>query len=125
MRSTLRLWAPVVAWAAVIFMFSSLSGPAPARIARIPDWVTHSIVFGILSFLVCRALSGNRPIPLGAALLGVVLCTLYGISDEWHQSFVAGRESSGFDVLKDLAGAILGAAAYVKLGPSRIRRTTS
>jgi len=37
----------------------------------------------------------------------VLVATLYGISDEWHQGFVHGRDASGFDVLADAAGALL------------------
>jgi len=37
----------------------------------------------------------------------VLVATLYGMSDEWHQSFVHGRDASGFDVLADAAGALL------------------
>lgn len=41
------------------------------------------------------------------ALVCICFCALYGASDEWHQSFVAGRDASFFDWLADLFGALL------------------
>jgi len=41
------------------------------------------------------------------ALLAVVFCMLYGASDEWHQSFVSGRDASLLDWLADSIGALL------------------
>ena len=34
---------------------------------------------------------------------------MYGISDEFHQSFIQGRDSSWLDVMADGAGGYLGA----------------
>jgi VanZ family protein len=39
-------------------------------------------------------------------LLGV----LYGAGDEWHQSFISGRDASGQDLIADGAGTLLGLA---------------
>ncbi len=44
-------------------------------------------------------------------LAGAVFCSLYGLSDEWHQSFVAGRESSALDWLADTLGGLCGGLA--------------
>jgi VanZ family protein len=38
---------------------------------------------------------------------------LYGVSDEWHQSFVAGRNPSAADLAADVAGIVLGYTAVV------------
>lgn len=35
-------------------------------------------------------------------------CSIYGLSDEWHQSFVVGRESSALDWLADSLGGLCG-----------------
>jgi VanZ family protein len=106
----LRLWGPVVVWMAVIFRASSASELGPA--GRIPDWLTHGSAYLLLSVLICRALAGGfrRPLGAAAAVLAVMIAGAYGVSDEWHQSFVPGRDASAADVAKDLAGASLGAA---------------
>jgi VanZ family protein len=108
----LRLWGPVLGWMAVIFYASSRSDTG--ALGRIPDWITHGTAYFILGALLGRALAGGfdrRLSPL-AALLAVGLGTAWGLSDEWHQSFVPGRDASGWDVAKDLAGCSLAAAVH-------------
>ena len=41
------------------------------------------------------------------AILAIVFCSAYGASDEWHQSFVQGRDASVYDWLADTSGAFL------------------
>ena len=41
------------------------------------------------------------------AIVVILFCTLYGISDEYHQSFIPGRFDSVWDVLADGLGALL------------------
>ena len=105
-------WALVVAWMAVVFFFSSLSHPGLA--ARALDWISHPIEYGVGAVLVCRALEGGRPRPLTAstALTATLLTTAYGVTDEYHQSFVPGRTSDPADVAKDFAGAAAACAFY-------------
>ena len=105
-------WALVVAWMAVVFFFSSLSHLGLA--AQTPDWISHPVEYGIGAVLVCRALEGGRRRPLTAstALTAIVLTTAYGVTDEYHQSFVPGRTSDPMDVVKDLAGAAAGSLLY-------------
>ncbi|WP_234553521.1 VanZ family protein [Thermus caliditerrae] len=46
---------------------------------------------------------------LGRFLPAFLLAALYGALDEWHQSFVPGREAFGLDLLADALGAWAGA----------------
>lgn len=46
--------------------------------------------------------------------LPLLIISLWGISDEIHQSFVPGRSASVFDWMADTLGALLGALVYVK-----------
>ena len=112
MPRPLRLWGPVAAWMALIFAVSSR--PLPAYVAVLPDWGTHAAAFAVLSILACRALAGGLGLPVTGrdALLAVVLSTVYGVSDEFHQSFVPGRDATAWDVLKDAVGALLGMWLY-------------
>ena len=84
---------------------------------RVPDWLTHGTAYLILSVLLCRGLAGGmRPLRAAGAVLAVCLATVYGVSDEFHQSFVPGRDASVGDVLKDLGGASLGAWLFRRRG---------
>jgi len=90
---------------AVVFFFSSLSHLGVA--GRVPDWISHPIEYGVGAVLVCRAFEGGRrrPLTLSTALTATLLATAYGVTDEYHQSFVPGRTADPVDVVKDLAGA--------------------
>jgi VanZ family protein len=98
----------VALWAGLLFLASSRSNTGVA--GRIPDWLTHGTAYLVLGVLLLRALGGGTgpPFATRAPLLAVLLATLYGVSDEWHQSFVPGRDSSAADVAKDAAGATVG-----------------
>jgi len=110
------LWGPVVLQMAVIFAASSIPnlGPLPGGV---PASAGHSIGYALLGALLLRALARGRAsgVTWGRALAAVLLATLYGVSDEAHQSFVPGRTPDRFDVLADCVGAalavMLGAAA--------------
>lgn len=116
MARALRLWGPVVAWMAVIFTASAQSDVG--AVGRIPDWITHGSGYLILALLVCRGSAGGlgEPISIRAALVGVAFCAAYGIADEFHQSFVPGRDASAGDVAKDLGGSVAGAFLYRRFG---------
>jgi len=68
-------WAPAVLWMAVVFFFSSLSHLGPA--ARVPDWISHPIEYGVGAALVCRALDGDRrrALTVSTALTATLLKT--------------------------------------------------
>ena len=78
------------------------------------DKIFHAIAYGVLAASTLFAVlalgrgvfrSRSRLMLTG---LGVVLfCLFYGISDEFHQSFIPGRESSLLDVAADTAGAVI------------------
>lgn len=95
----------------LLFLASAQNGAAAAAVPA-PDWLSHGSAYLVLAALVCRALTGGfrRHVGRRDLLLAVALCTLYGLSDEYHQSFVPGRDASAGDVLKDFSGALLGAA---------------
>jgi VanZ family protein len=57
---------------------------------------------------------------VGAAVLAG---SLYGVTDEWHQSFVPGRTPAADDLVADAVGSLAGALAAV--GASRLRPRTA
>lgn len=116
----LRALAPL-AWMAVIFYFSSQSDPSPG-IGNFGHVVAHFTEYAILATLwvwaLLPGLGGLRA--LGAA---AAICVVYAISDEWHQSFVAGRDSDPVDVLVDSAGVAFALAlSYLSVRRAASRR---
>ena len=100
----LARWLAVALWMALIFAFS-----AQSRLPSAPQpWLdflfkksAHFAVFATLAALLWRAFEWRSRAWIWAWLLTVI----YAISDEWHQSFVAGRHPQATDVLIDACGA--------------------
>lgn len=107
---------------ALIFWISSR--PVIPAASGIPDWITHGAGYAVLAVLSCRALAGGlgRPVAARTAALGALVSALYGVTDELHQSFVPGRVADAWDLLKNLAGAVFGAAACAWPRPTRDER---
>jgi VanZ family protein len=109
-RRTLQYWAPLAAWVLVIFAASSR--PRVPFQEDVPDWISHPLVYLVLAVLAARAFTGASQLDLGVAAAVFAFCVSYGVSDEWHQSFVPGRHADPWDVVKDGLGALGGIAAY-------------
>src|SRR5215212_11635254 len=78
----------------------------------------HSIGCALLGVALLRAFAGGRlgGVTWRAALAAIVLATTYGVSDEWHQSFVPGRSPDRYDVVADCVGATVGVALALLAG---------
>jgi VanZ family protein len=101
------LWAPVIAYMVVIFYFSSLhEAPLPPGVGDKP---AHAFGYFGLGVVIARALAGGLPprLTLREALIGLAIAALYGMTDEWHQSFVAGRSADIADWYSDSMGSTL------------------
>jgi len=116
----LHLWGPVLIQMTVIFIASSISDVPPLP-GGMSDTSGHSIGYAILGALLLRALAGGRMrgVTWRTALATVVLATLYGVSDEFHQSFVPNRTPDVYDVLADATGATAATTAGVALATLR------
>jgi len=111
-RRRVSLWLPPVAYAALIFVLSSLSDPLPQVSRLVWDKALHAIEYAGLAFLLCRAWRGEGLDWSWAIALAIVVAAVYGGGDEWHQSGVARREATVSDWTADVVGAILGAFIY-------------
>jgi hypothetical protein len=109
--SPLWLWGPVVLQMALIFAASSIPnlGQLPGGIS---DKSGHSIGYALLAGLFLRAFARGRlrDVTWRGASAAIIVATLYGVSDEFHQVFVPGRTADRYDVLADCIGATLGVA---------------
>jgi len=105
----LTVWAPVFAWAAVIFVISSI----PSLSTGLGTWDTvlrkgaHITEFAILGALLYRAF-GHEVLALAAGIV-------YAATDEVHQHFVSGRVGSVVDVALDAIGIAVGMLVWLWL----------
>src|SRR5205823_7164954 len=101
------LWLPPLVYMILIFHFSSESNPLPEVTERISDKLLHLTEYTGLAFLFCRALTGEGLSWLAAGAAAVLLTSMYGATDEWHQAFVPLRSSDFRDSLADTTGPAL------------------
>lgn len=84
---------------------------APRQVQELAAVGGHVVEFGTLGALLAWAL----PEPLRNRWLRRALAwgvtSVYGVVDEWHQSWVPGRVASGFDVAVDSGSGLIGVVA--------------
>ncbi|KKT85324.1 MAG: VanZ family protein [Parcubacteria group bacterium GW2011_GWA1_Parcubacteria_45_10] len=128
MNKFIKFWLPVILWAALIFFFSSEALPPASRIYW-RDFVVkksaHIVEYAVFATLLFRAFINSGMERKKAAIYTLVLAMLYGITDEFHQSFTPGREPRIRDWIFDTIGA--GFASYylwklLPKAPTRLKR---
>ena len=94
---------------AIIFGLSSVSRP-PAFVGGVDKYL-HATLYGGLGALLVRALAGgwHRRVTVGFVAATIALAAAYGVSDEFHQSFVPNRSVEALDVVADTVGASIAA----------------
>jgi VanZ family protein len=109
-RHFFKYWLPVYLYAGLIFMLSSWASPPSGPKILYADKLLHLLEYAILGYLIARAASKTSAWKLSRHFRVFAVCAavLYGFSDEFHQSFVPGREVEMLDVLADGIGAFLG-----------------
>ncbi len=111
MSRVLFRWLPAVVIMVAIFFFSSIPSK---EMPNFGGWDTivkkggHMMGYALLGFSYIRAINTRDR---WAYIISVLVVIIYAVSDEFHQSFVPGRNSSPIDVGIDTAGAILGLIA--------------
>jgi len=118
---------------AFIFYSSSLSQDQASKplesgavswLGDLRSYVAHFVLYGILAALIQASMWGwNLGYQLRWSVAAAVIAALYGASDEFHQTFVAGRSASLLDVFVNTLGATFSAAVLwylVKLMPDKL-----
>lgn len=122
-------WGPVLAWAALIWFFSSETFAAASTsrfleplLGRLLPWASpetleaahfllrklgHVAEYFVLSLLLYRAIAAGRSGWRASwAVAAVVAAIGYAAADELHQAFLPSRTGAAADVLFDAAGAV-------------------
>lgn len=111
-------WLPSLLWACVIFYASSRPGSTLPGGYSVQGHLGEYFIFGALLAL---ALVQARPLKQ-AVVIAVVIASVYGITDEFHQHFVAQRTPDVVDWGLDTIGAVAGALCATILREARLRR---
>ena len=99
----------LVLYCGFIFWLSAQSKLPSPDIFENEDKLHHFLAYFVMGILAWRfffILNLRREYVFLATFS---FCSLYGLSDEWHQSFVIGRNSSVLDWLADSTGGMLAA----------------
>ena len=117
----LRAFLPPVALMAIIFVLSGQES-LDSGLGWIDDVgrkLVHFAEYGLLCALWWRALRDHVS---GDAALAAAVAVAYAATDEFHQSFVAGRHGTPVDWLIDTAGAVTAALLIRRRDLSRKER---
>ena len=108
MKKFFKFWFPVIVWAGLIFWLSSIPN---LKSSLEQDFVlrkiAHILEYAILTFLFIRALEIEGLATKKAIIFSAIFTLFYALSDEYHQTFVFGREGSLKDAGIDSIGIIL------------------
>lgn len=119
--------ALAVGWAAFIFWESSQANPFPFVPQSIlsHDKLLHFGAYAVLAGLAVGAIARAKLATLGrVAVVGLLLAAAYGATDEWHQSYVPGRDADPWDWAADAVGAAAGAGAMALILRRRYPRAS-
>jgi VanZ family protein len=112
----LRYWMPVMLLCAALFIQSAYPSPKALPSFAWSDKILHFAVYGCLAVLFCRGFNSFKCLKKRWKLLfflAVAASTLYGLSDEWHQTFVAQRSADMADAVADFLGASICCSVYL------------
>ena len=118
-RSQLGKWIPALIIMSFIYIASSIPASQIPSIGAIDIPVKKGGHFTGYALLALGLLRGMQNGKSWKATLVLLFCGLYAISDEYHQSFVSGRNPSVFDVGIDLLGSSFGLMLFLWLAPLR------
>ncbi|MGR3310646.1 MAG: VanZ family protein [Candidatus Brocadiales bacterium] len=126
-------WFTVSLYAGLIFLGSSMSAESKESVGGLSinkhliSACAHLIEYGILSILLCWAISAHLKVNQIRKLvfMAVIIASLYGITDEVHQLFVPTRMGTISDWLTDTVGAAIASLCWLKIFPAWKRRGES
>ena len=107
---------PAIAWMAFIFSMSSREQfPQPFGMSTfLLSIAAHMFLYGVLATLLLLAFEPKRGATRSTLIAAVTGAVLFGISDEFHQSFVPGRDASVFDVVVDAIGSVIAVSVWTQ-----------
>ena len=122
MNFLLRDTLVLLAYCGFIFFLSSQSRLIDTPLAfPHKDKLMHAGAYAIMAYAAWRAFRHHVEPCAWLAVASICFASLYGVSDEFHQSFVVGRDADVWDWLADTVGAGLMTANLYFLSPEAQR----
>jgi len=114
MKNVLRK-IPAILVMITLFMLSTLPGDDPLlESVHLSDKIEHFIAYFVLGITFCIWIPSKnwfaKPFAYGSFV--ILLCTVFGASDEYHQKFVPGRSCDLYDLATDFVGGVTAVFAY-------------
>ncbi|MDR5659949.1 VanZ family protein [Serpentinicella sp. ANB-PHB4] len=134
-------WLGVLLWMGVIFFFSHQPADASSELSEgfteaifqaiervapnIAEGIDlrqlhhiirkygHFFVYFVLGVVVLNAIRRSGKDGLKSIIIAFIICVVYAISDEVHQTFIPGRSGEVTDVIIDSVGAAVGIGFYM------------
>ncbi len=103
----------------IFWLSSQPSLPTPIIFTH-QDKIHHMGAYFIMGVLASRFFNDFFAKPTTCFIVSLFFCSLYGISDEWHQSYVQERDSDVLDWLADTFGALI-ALGTIQLTKKRVK----
>ena len=122
MNKTINLTFLVLYCSFIFWLSSKPSLPMPMFFSH-QDKIHHMGAYFIMGILAWRFFNGLFSKPTVVILVSLGFCSFYGISDEWHQSYVPGRDADILDWLADTLGALI-ALVTIQLTMKRFKQAT-
>ena len=93
-----------------LFFFAHMPIPRVVQQANVSDKSLHFLAYLVLVYLLWFSILGERKVSWRgvAPWCMLVALAIYGILDEWSQSFVAGRSCDPRDLCADMSGVFTG-----------------
>jgi VanZ family protein len=116
--------APAVAIMVTLTILSAIPGDEPVLfVFELNDKIKHIIAYLVLGLSLCLWIPDKkwlaRPVASGALIAAI--CTVFGIADEFHQSFTPGRHGNDLgDIIANAIGGLL--STFVYFSAIKIRR---
>ena len=102
---------PFLLWLLVIFIESSFPAEAYPKIEIWgSDKLVHIGVYGLLAALTYISFIHQQKSPFlvkHAIIFAILICSIYGATDEFHQYFVPNRDCEILDWLADFLGVMI------------------
>ncbi|MBR2089815.1 MAG: VanZ family protein [Fibrobacter sp.] len=106
---------PAILCMAIIFKISSMTSVELEDFPHVWDKLAHTCEYATLAGCFCMWWARKQwsSKPWLKVLIVALIALAYGCTDEYHQSFVEGRDCSALDLVADLTGGLIGGSVYV------------